>query len=68
VGTLVTITANCTNASTSYTWTGTGCVGSVLATCPNITKNNAGQKSFTVQGTNGSGTGTAAPITLFWHL
>ncbi|MBK7282967.1 hypothetical protein [Candidatus Aalborgicola defluviihabitans] len=49
-----TLTASCTNAPTSYSWTGGTCAGTTAATCavtPAVTT------TYSVTGTNGAGSG-----------
>ncbi len=56
-----TLTASCTPAAASYTWTGGTCAGTSAATCivtPTATT------IYTVTGTNGGGTSTAASATV----
>ncbi|MBK7001990.1 MAG: DUF1566 domain-containing protein [Rhodoferax sp.] len=60
-GSSSTLTATCTPAATSYTWTGGTCAGTTGSTCtvaPTTTT------PYTVAGTNTSGTGTAASATV----
>jgi hypothetical protein len=64
-GNSTTISANCTNSPTAYVWTGSGCL-SATSTCT-VTKSHATTVTFTVQGTNASGTGNAAPIQVIWQ-
>jgi hypothetical protein len=66
IGTSTTVSANCTNQPTTYSWTGTGCAGSTAATC-SVSKGGAGSRTFTVQATNAAGTSAQAPITVTWH-
>jgi len=65
IGQQTTISANCTNVPTSYVWTGGGCLGLTTATCK-VTKTRATTVAFTVLGTNASGAGTAAQISVTW--
>jgi len=65
VGQSATITANCSNAPTKYIWTGGTCARAG-ATCV-VEKAKATSVTYTVQGTNSSGTGAAASITVTWH-
>lgn len=60
-GSSATLTASCTPAAASYTWTGGTCAGTSAATCivtPTATT------AYTVTGTNGGGTSTAASATV----
>ncbi|MBK7002285.1 MAG: DUF1566 domain-containing protein [Rhodoferax sp.] len=60
-GNTSTLTANCSPAASSYTWTGGTCAGITGGTCtiaPTTTT------SYTVIGTNAGGTGTAAIATV----
>lgn len=65
VGQSTTISANCSNAPTSYTWTGGTC-GRAGPTCT-VEKAKATSVTYTVKATNSSGTGAAASITVTWH-
>ncbi|MBK6323068.1 MAG: choice-of-anchor D domain-containing protein [Burkholderiales bacterium] len=52
-----TLTASCTNAPTSYSWTGGTCAGTTAATCavtPAVTT------TYSVTGTNGAGSGSGS--------
>ena len=62
-GTNVTLTANCSGASTSYVWT--GCTSSASA-CQ-ATSANAGVVNYTVAGANNNGTGAAANVPVNWQ-
>jgi hypothetical protein len=64
-GQSTTISANCSNQPTSFVWTGGACLGLTTATCK-VTKLKATTVAYTVAGTNGAGTGTAAPISVTW--
>jgi len=64
-GETTTISANCSNAPTSYTWTGGTC-GRAAATCV-VSKGKPASVTYTVKASNGSGTGAAASITVTWH-
>ena len=66
IGQSTTITANCNGSPTSYVWTGTGCLGITTSACT-VTKGAAKSVIFSVQGSNGVGTGNAATITVTWH-
>ena len=64
-GDLVTITATCTNSPTQFIWSG--------ACNPNGDKcvaqsNNAGTKSYAVEGVNANGRGNAATLSLTWTV
>ncbi|MBK6999481.1 MAG: DUF1566 domain-containing protein [Rhodoferax sp.] len=54
-GSSATLTASCTPAATSYTWTGGTCAGSTGTTC---TVTPTATTTYTVAGTNAGGTGT----------
>jgi hypothetical protein len=66
IGQSATITANCSNQPTSYTWTGGGCGTNGSTTCT-VTKSRGATIIFTVSGTNGAGTGSAAQISVTWQ-
>lgn len=58
-GQSTTLTANCSPAAVTYSWTGVGCTDQTAATCtvtPAVTTN------FSVTGTNGSGSNTASTL------
>jgi hypothetical protein len=64
-GDLVTITATCSNSPTQFIWSG--------ACNPNGDKcvaqsNNAGTKSYAVEGVNANGRGNAATLSLTWTV
>ncbi|MBK6998564.1 MAG: DUF1566 domain-containing protein [Rhodoferax sp.] len=61
VGSSSTLTAGCTPAATSYTWTGGTCVGTTVATC---TATPTSTTTYSVTGTNAGGTGAAASATV----
>ena len=61
VGGSSTLTASCSPAATSYTWTGGTCAGSTGATC---TVTPTSTTTYSVTGTNAGGTGTAASATV----
>jgi hypothetical protein len=65
-GQSVTISANCSNQPTAYVWTGGQCLGLTTPTCK-MTKTRAATVNFTVLGSNASGAGTAAPISVTWQ-
>lgn len=67
VGQTVTITANCSNQPTLYTWTGGGCGANGATTSCSITKSRATTITFTVSGTNSAGTGSTAQISVAWR-
>jgi hypothetical protein len=67
IGQTATITANCSNQPTSYTWTGGGCSAIGATTSCSVTKSRATTVLFTISGTNGAGTGSAAQISVTWH-
>lgn len=56
------LTANCTPAATSYTWTGGNCAGIAANTC-NATL-ATGSQPYTVQGSNVAGAGNIASATV----
>src|SRR5688572_26309089 len=58
VNTAFTLTANCTNSPTAYTWTGTGTSGSTAT--QNLSIAAAGTYTFTVAGTNATGQGAVS--------
>ncbi len=60
-GTSSTLTASCTPAASSYTWTGGTCAGTSSGTC---TVTPTATTTYTVAGTNSSGTSTAASATV----
>src|SRR5262249_13652872 len=64
VGQQVVVSANCTNQPTSYGWRGAACKGSG-ATC-NVTKPSAATVLFSINATNGSGTGSTAQLSVTW--
>ena len=55
------LTASCSPAATSYTWTGTGCAGNTANTC---TVTPTATTSYTVRGANAFGSGNAASATV----
>lgn len=60
-----TLTANCSPAAASYTWTGNSCVGTVASTCtvrPTVTT------SYSVTGTNGAGGGNVSSATVTVYM
>jgi hypothetical protein len=67
VGQSATITANCSNQPTSYTWTGGGCGANGSTTSCTVTKSRATTIIFTISGTNGAGTGSAAQLSVTWQ-
>jgi hypothetical protein len=68
IGQSTTISANCSNSPSAngYVWTGGACVGLTGATCT-VAKSRAMSITYSVSGSNGSGTGPAAQITITWH-
>ncbi len=60
-GSTATLTASCTPAASSHTWTGGTCAGTTAATC---TVTPTSTTSYSVAGTNAGGTGTAASATV----
>ena len=64
-GQQVVISANCSNSPTAYIWSGSAC-SSAGATCTDA-KSFKGSKTYSVSGTNGSGTGPSASITINWR-
>jgi hypothetical protein len=65
VGTATTISANCNNAPTGYTWTGGPCPHAG-ASCT-VAAPRATPVTFTIRATNATGTGAAASITITWQ-
>jgi hypothetical protein len=59
-----TISANCSNQPTGYTWS-RGCTDAG-ATC-SVIEGKPISVTYTVSATNSSGTGTAASVTITWH-
>ena len=66
LNTAITITANCSNQPTSYQWTGGGCGANGSTTSCTVAKSIAKTVLFTVNATNGSGTGSTAQISVTW--
>lgn len=62
-GQTITLTANCSNSPTGYTWT--NCASST-STCL-ATSFNAGTQSYSVQATNVVGTSAAASVSVQWQ-
>ncbi len=65
VGTATALVARCSPEAASFTWTGGSCAGQVGATCF-ANEAMTGQEMYTVQGTNGAGTGAVSaglPVT-----
>jgi hypothetical protein len=67
-GTSTTITPNCTNAPTLYSWIGncTGSTGLPPGLCT-ASKGRRSSSGFSVAGSNASGLGPTAQITINWH-
>ena len=63
VGAVVTLSATCTGAPTSFSWT--GCT-STTTTCQ-ATSTIAGTLTYALSATNNAGTGSAAQIALAWQ-
>jgi len=59
-----TISANCSNQPTGYTWS-RGCTNA-KATCDAI-EGKPTSITYTVSATNSTGTGAAASVTITWH-
>jgi len=66
IGQSTTITANCDSTPSSWSWSGGGCLGITTPTCT-VVKSKAVGVTYSVQAANGTGTGSAASITVFWH-
>jgi hypothetical protein len=68
VGQQATISANCSNGplANGYAWTGGTCAGITGATCT-VVKSKVFAVTYSVSASNGSGTSTAAQITVSWH-
>ncbi len=64
IGGSTTLTASCTPAATSYTWTGGTCAGTTDTTC---TATPTATTTYTVAGTNAGGTSVAASATVTVH-
>ncbi|MDP2759323.1 MAG: BACON domain-containing carbohydrate-binding protein, partial [Sideroxyarcus sp.] len=62
-GEISTLTASCSPAATSYTWTGGNCAGNATNTC-SATSAAAGITTYTVRGTNAAGSGNTASVTV----
>jgi hypothetical protein len=62
-GQSITLTASCNNSPTSYKWTN---CSSTTSTC-STTSGTAGTQTYSVSGTNGVGTGTAASVNVNWQ-
>ena len=60
-GSSSTLTANCSPAATSYTWSGGSCAGTTGASC---TVTPAATTTYTVAGSNSGGNGTSASATV----
>jgi hypothetical protein len=67
VGQSATVTANCSNAPTSYLWTGGGCAGNGATGTCQITKARAATIVVTVAGINGAGTGSSGQVQVVWQ-
>jgi hypothetical protein len=67
IGQQATISANCGNGplANGYVWTGGTCVGITGSTCT-VVKSRAVSITYSVSGSNASGPGAAAPITVTW--
>jgi len=67
-GTSPMITSNCTNAPTSYVWTGKGCTQTTTANCgTGLPSGRSGnQTTFTVTATNAGGSSAPASVTVTW--
>ena len=66
IGASTTISANCSNAPTSYFWTGGACAAITASTCT-VSKSKAMSVAYTVQASNPAGPGATAQITVTWH-
>ncbi len=60
VGVANPLTANCSPAATSWSWTGGSCAGVTTSTC-NANEGSTGTVTYTVTGTNAQGPGGASP-------
>lgn len=60
-GASTTLTASCSPAASTYTWTGGSCAGTSAATC---TASPAASTTYTVQGSNAGGAGNVASATV----
>ena len=60
LGSAITLTASCSPAATSWTWTGGNCAGVALQTCPAV-ESVAVTSTYTVAGTNGTFIGSPSP-------
>jgi Repeat of unknown function (DUF5648) len=63
VGTVITLFSNCTGTPSSFVWTGCTSTGQRC----DVTSSVSGVVTYTVAGTNASGTGVPAPIDVHWR-
>jgi hypothetical protein len=64
IGTSITLTANCTQSPTSYSWV--GCTGAMGNQCLTSSA-NVGAITYSVTATNAIGTGAAASVAVNWQ-
>ena len=66
VGSVLTLTANCTDGPFGWLWTGSAAACSTASPVCNDTQSAAGPKIYTVYGGNGMGAGPTASVTVNW--
>ena len=66
IGQQTTISANCTNQPTAYTWTGANCAASGAGASCSVTSKRGATANFTITASNASGTGPTAQLSVTW--
>jgi hypothetical protein len=61
-----TITANCSNQPSAYSWTGSGCAKVTASTCI-VRRSRPGTANFTVRASDAAGQGAPAQVSVTWH-